>query len=80
METILVEELPRSRLAVLLKHFSQIEELVNRLDRLLFGSCFESWIRELWPSRHDLIAIGGKTSRRTHDKRKGSRRRCRASE
>jgi hypothetical protein len=26
METILDEELPRSRLAVLLKHFSQIED------------------------------------------------------
>jgi predicted transposase YbfD/YdcC len=45
--------------------------LVNRLDPLLFGSCFESWIKELWPGRHDLIAIDGKTSRRTHDKRKG---------
>jgi predicted transposase YbfD/YdcC len=132
MEMILDEELPRSRLAVLLKHFSRIEDgrqswrvafplaemlllltcatiadcddfdeivawgshhlkflrrfapfhfgipcarwlrtLVNRLDPLLFGSCFESWIKELWPGRHDLIAIDGKTSRRTHDKRKG---------
>jgi predicted transposase YbfD/YdcC len=136
MQTILEEELPRSRLAVLLKHFSQIEDgrqswrvafplaemlllltcatiadcddfdeivawgshhldflrpfapfhfgipcarwlrtLVNRLDTLLFGSCFEScfesWIKELWPGRHDLIAIDGKTSRRTQDKRKG---------
>jgi hypothetical protein len=32
---------------------------------------FESWIAALWPDRHDLIAIDGKTSRRTHDKRKG---------
>src|ERR1700751_3198258 len=132
METILDEEMPRSRLAVLLEHFSQIEDgrqpwrvafplaeilllltcatiadcddfneivawgshhldflrrfapfhfgipcarwlrtLVNRLNPLLFGSCFESWIKELWPGRHDLIAIDGKTSRRTHDKRKG---------
>jgi hypothetical protein len=45
--------------------------LVNCLDSLLFGSCFESWIKELWPGRHDLIAIDGKTSRRTRDKRKG---------
>jgi hypothetical protein len=44
---------------------------VNRLDPLLFGSCFESWIKDLWPDRHDLIAIDGKTSRRAHDKRKG---------
>lgn len=43
---------------------------VNRVDPILFGRCFESWIRALWPDRHDLIAIDGKTSRRTHDKRK----------
>jgi DDE_Tnp_1-associated len=123
MEAIWDEEMPRSRVAVLLEHFSQIEDgrepwrvayplaevlllltcatiadcddfdeivawgelhldflrrfapfhfgipcarwlrmLVNRLDPVLFGSCFESWIRELWPGRHDLIAIDGKTS------------------
>jgi hypothetical protein len=48
-----------------------LRTLINRLDPLLFGSCFESWIKELWPGRHDLIAIDGKTSRRTYDKRKG---------
>jgi predicted transposase YbfD/YdcC len=41
------------------------------VDPLTFGQCFEGWIRALWPGRHDLIAIDGKTSRRTHDKRKG---------
>ncbi|MER9657550.1 ISAs1 family transposase, partial [Mesorhizobium sp. M0152] len=45
--------------------------LVNRIDPILFGRCFESWIAALWPDRHDLIAIDGKTSRRTHDQRKG---------
>lgn len=45
--------------------------LVNRVDPLLFGRCFEDWIKALWPGRHDLIAIDGKTSRRTHDKGKG---------
>lgn len=45
--------------------------LVNRIDPLLFGRCFESWIAALWPDRHDLIAIDGKTARRTHDNRKG---------
>src|SRR5215467_10487007 len=48
-----------------------LQSLVNRVDPILFGRCFESWIKELWPDRHDLIAIDGKTSRRTHDKRKG---------
>lgn len=46
-----------------------LRTLVNRVDPVLFGACFVSWIRALWPGRHDLIAIDGKTSRRTHDKR-----------
>jgi len=45
--------------------------LVNRIDPVLFGRCFEGWIAALWPDRHDLIAIDGKTARRTHDRRKG---------
>jgi len=132
MSMILDEEAPRARLALLLKHFSQIDDdrepwrvayplsevlllltcatiascddfddivawgehhlgflrrfsdfhngipcarwlrtLANRVDPILFGRCFESWIKAMWPGRHDLIAIDGKTSRRTHDKRKG---------
>jgi predicted transposase YbfD/YdcC len=132
MSPMFDEETPRSRVAVLLKEFSQIEDdrepwrvafplaevlllltcatiadcddfddivawgehhlgllrrfapfhngipcarwlraLVNRVDPLLFGRCFESWIAALWPGRHEIIAIDGKTSRRTHDHRKG---------
>jgi len=48
-----------------------LRSLVNRIDPILFGRCFGSWIKALWPDRHDLIAIDGKTARRTHDKRKG---------
>jgi len=48
-----------------------IRALLNRIDPVLFGACFGSWIRAVWPDRHDLIAIDGKTSRRTQDKRKG---------
>jgi DDE_Tnp_1-associated len=44
--------------------------LVNRMDPALFGRCFKSWVAALWPGRHDLIAIDGKTARRTHDHRK----------
>src|SRR6202163_3668935 len=130
--TILDEEVPRARVAVLLKHFSQLGDdrepwrvmyplkevmllvtcamiascddfddmcawgrvhppflrhfsefhhgipcerwlrhLVNRIDPALFGRCFNSWIAALWPNRHEFIAIDGKTSRRTHDQRKG---------
>jgi len=48
-----------------------LRTLVNRMDPLLFGRCFESWIAALWPGRHDLIAIDGKTARRTHDRGDG---------
>lgn len=130
--TVLDEEMPRARVAVLLRHFSElgddrepwrvmyplkevlllvtcasiascddfddivawgehhldflrrfsefhygipcerwVRKLVNRVDPILFGRCFESWVASLWPDRHDLIAIDGKTARRTHDRRKG---------
>ena len=48
-----------------------LRALVNRVDPMTFGRCFEDWIQALWPGRHDLIAIDGKTSRRTGDARKG---------
>jgi hypothetical protein len=48
-----------------------LRTLVKRVDPILFGRCFEAWIKALWPGRHDLIAIDGKTARRTHDKAKG---------
>jgi predicted transposase YbfD/YdcC len=48
-----------------------LRTLFNRVDPILFGSCFKGWVAALWPDRHEFIAIDGKTSRRTHDKRKG---------
>src|SRR6266481_4743324 len=64
-----------------LRHFSEfhngipcerwLRALLNRIDPILFGRCFNSWIAALWPDRHEFIAIDGKTSRRTHDQRKG---------
>jgi len=48
-----------------------LRSLVNRIDPVLFGRCFADWTAALWPDRHDLIAIDGKTARRTHDRRKG---------
>jgi predicted transposase YbfD/YdcC len=48
-----------------------LRALVNRIDPVLFGRCFDSWIAALWPGRHEFIAIDGKTARRTHDRRKG---------
>ncbi|KAA5595075.1 ISAs1 family transposase, partial [Blastochloris sulfoviridis] len=131
-DTILDAEVPRARLALLLQHFSELDDarepwrvmyplhevlllvtcatiascddfddiaawgkhhlrflqqfadfhhgipcerwlrcLVNRVDPVLFARCFEDWVAALWPGRHDLIAIDGKTARRTHDRRKG---------
>src|SRR3984885_14444410 len=41
------------------------------LDPELFKSCFLSWISGLRDDDPDIIAIDGKTSRRSHDRRKG---------
>jgi predicted transposase YbfD/YdcC len=45
--------------------------LLNRLDSELFSDCFMAWARELRPDAPDLIAIDGKTSRRSHDRTAG---------
>ena len=133
-ETMLDEEVPRDRLALLLKHFSAIKDerepwrvvyplaevlllvvcaticscddfddiaawgglhldflrrlapfhhgipcerwlriLLNRIDPILFKRCFESWVAAMWPDRPAFIAIDGKTARRSHDRRKGTK-------
>jgi predicted transposase YbfD/YdcC len=45
--------------------------LMNRIDPALFSECFMRWARELRPDAPDLIAIDGKTSRRSHDRSAG---------
>lgn len=42
--------------------------LMNRIEPRLFSACFTAWVREVWPERPDLVAIDGKTSRRSHDR------------
>lgn len=42
--------------------------LMNRIDPALFSAAFTAWVRETWPERPDLVAIDGKTSRRSHDR------------
>jgi predicted transposase YbfD/YdcC len=42
--------------------------LMNRIDPGLFSSAFTAWVREAWPDRPDVVAIDGKTSRRSHDR------------
>ncbi len=134
IDAMLEEEFPRDRVALLLKHFSEIKDdrepwrvlyplaevlllvvcgtiaacddfddvaawgehhldflrrfapfyhgipgarwlclLLNRVDPILFKRCFESWVAATWPDRPDFIAIDGKTARRTHDRRKGTK-------
>jgi len=48
-----------------------LRALLNRINPELFIPCFEAWIAAVWPERHDLISIDGKTARRTHDRRRG---------
>src|SRR5262249_26667658 len=45
--------------------------LMNRIDPVLFADAFTAWVRETWPDRANLIAIDGKTSRRSHDRGAG---------
>jgi predicted transposase YbfD/YdcC len=42
--------------------------LMNRINPALFSAAFTAWVRETWPGRPELVAIDGKTSRRSHDR------------
>ena len=46
--------------------------LMNRINPALFAAAFTDWVRESWPDRLDLVAIDGKTSRRSHDRSTGT--------
>src|SRR3954451_7050850 len=46
-------------------------EVVAALDPELFKACFTSWVEGLREAAPDLVAIDGKTSRRTHARGKG---------
>lgn len=41
------------------------------LDPSLFKACFVAWVEELRDGDPDIVAIDGKTSRRSHNRRKG---------
>jgi predicted transposase YbfD/YdcC len=45
--------------------------LMNRINPGLFSACFTAWVRACWPDRPELVAIDGKTSRRSHDRGQG---------
>jgi predicted transposase YbfD/YdcC len=42
--------------------------MMNWINPALFSACFTSWVRACRPDRHELVAIDGKTSRRSHDR------------
>ena len=46
--------------------------LMNRINPALFACAFTDWVRATWPERPDLVAIDGKTSRRSHDRAAGA--------
>jgi predicted transposase YbfD/YdcC len=48
-----------------------LRTLMNRLDPALFSACFMAWAREVRPDAPALIAIDGKTLRRSHDRGAG---------
>lgn len=48
-----------------------LRTLMNRVDPDLFSACFRAWVADCWPGRPDLVAIDGKTSRRSHDRKGG---------
>jgi hypothetical protein len=64
-----------------LRHFCHYEQGIPSHDTLcdvfaaldpeLFKSCFMAWIDSLRDDDPDIIAVDGKTSRRSHDRRKG---------
>src|SRR6266571_1816282 len=50
-----------------------LRTVMNRINPDLFAACFSSWVAECWPGRPDLVAIDGKTSRRSHDRKNGQK-------
>jgi predicted transposase YbfD/YdcC len=50
-----------------------LRTVMNRVDPDLFAACFSSWVAECWPGPPDLVAIDGKTSRRSHDRKRGQK-------
>ena len=46
-----------------------LNDVINALDAELFKTCFVNWVETLRDRAPDIIAIDGKTSRRTHARR-----------
>jgi len=48
-----------------------LNDVINALDGELFKTCFMSWVETLQDGEPDVIAIDGKTSRRSHARSEG---------
>lgn len=48
-----------------------LNDVINALDPDLFKACFASWVETLRDSDPEIIAIDGKTSRRSHARSRG---------
>lgn len=48
-----------------------LNDVINALDGEQFKACFIAWVEGLRAAQPDIIAIDGKTSRRSHDRAKG---------
>jgi predicted transposase YbfD/YdcC len=50
-----------------------LRTVMNRIDPDLFMACFSSWVAECWPDKLNQVAIDGKTSRRSHNRKTGQK-------
>jgi predicted transposase YbfD/YdcC len=50
-----------------------LTQLMNRINPGLFAAAFTAWVRASWPDRPEFVAIDGKTSRRSHDRKRGQK-------
>ena len=53
-----------------------LNDVYNALDGDQFQACFIAWVEGLCEAEGEIIAIDGKTSRRTGDRRRGRDRHC----
>jgi predicted transposase YbfD/YdcC len=50
-----------------------LRTVMNRVNPDLFTTCFSSWVAACWPDKLNLVAIDGKTSRRSHNRKTGQK-------
>lgn len=48
-----------------------LNDILNALDPSVFTACFTNWVASLTDADPDIVAIDGKTSRRSHDHARG---------